>query len=105
MPSDTSSSSVTDHSVAEAAVRSALTEVGQEWGREGLGETPASFNLFETIDSFAVVELLLQTESCVEQAIGRYVPLADETVLDHEQSPLRRLDTWIDYVQGMIQRG
>lgn len=105
MPSDTLSSSVTDRSVAEGAVRAALSDVGQEWGRQGLGDSPADFNLFETIDSFAVVELLLQTESAVELAIGRYVPLADETVLDFEQSPLRRIDSWIDYVHEMIKRG
>jgi hypothetical protein len=86
-------------------VRAALAEAEREWAREGLHKSTDDFNLFETIDSFAVVELLLQTEAAVEREIGRYVPLADETVLDFEQSPLRRLGSWIDYVREMISRG
>ena len=105
MPSDTSISSATYQTAADKAVRSALAELSKEWGRDNLAAAEADFNLFETIDSFAVVELLLQTEGEVEKATGRYIPLADETVLDFEKSPLRRLDSWIAYVAGAMARG
>ena len=47
------------------------------WGRPELGALGPEDNLFEKIDSFAVVELLLETESEIEKALGRYIPLAD----------------------------
>ncbi|MWV22014.1 hypothetical protein FVE89_08370 [Methylobacterium sp. 2A] len=61
--------------------------------------------MFDRIDSFAVVELLLETESEVEKTVGRYVPLADESILDSTRSPLRRLQGWFDYVTDAVARG
>lgn len=79
-------------------VRHSLAELAREWGRPEFEDLGTDADIFEMIDSFAVVELLLQTESDLENAIGRYVPLADEQVLDAEKSPLRSLDRWIDHV-------
>ncbi|MBE7198628.1 MAG: hypothetical protein INR70_12620 [Parafilimonas terrae] len=61
--------------------------------------------MFDRIDSFAVVELLLETESEVEKTVGHYVPLADESILDSTRSPLRRLQNWFDYVADAVARG
>ena len=87
-----------DRPAAESLVRRSLAEVGREWGRPEFETVDAGLDIFEVIDSFAVVELLLQTEADLEAAIGRYVPLADEMVLDAEKSPLRSLDRWVDHV-------
>lgn len=87
-----------ERSQAEAIVRRSLTAAGREWGRPELGEASENTDIFELIDSFAVVELLLQTEADLETVIGRYVPLADERVLDADKSPLRSLHLWIDHV-------
>lgn len=87
-----------ERSNAETLVRRSLAEAGREWGRPEFENITSDADIFEMIDSFAVVELLLQTESDLEAAIGRYVPLADERVLDAEKSPLRSLDRWIDHV-------
>ena len=85
---------------AESIVRKSLAAVGREWGRPEFESVAADADIFEVIDSFAVVELLLQTEGDLEGAIGRYVPLADERVLDADKSPLRSLDRWIDHVMA-----
>lgn len=55
-------------------------------------------NVFDLIDSFSVVDLLLETESQIEVALGRYVALGDETVFDAEKSPLKRWGDWVAYV-------
>lgn len=96
--SGTSVLSNLERSGAEAVVRRSLARVGGEWGRPEFANLAADADIFETIDSFAIVELLLQTESDLEAAIGRYVPLADELVLDADKSPLRSLNSWIDHV-------
>jgi hypothetical protein len=65
-------------------------------------ELSASTNILDAIDSFAIVDLLLETEGRIEQAIGRYVPLADETIFDAEKSPLRNWADWSVYVEKRI---
>ncbi|MCJ2054904.1 hypothetical protein [Methylobacterium sp. J-070] len=75
------------------------------WGRPELGALGPEDNLFEKIDSFAVVELLLETESEIEKALGRYIPLADESILDSTRSPLLRIQNWFEYVAEAVNRG
>ena len=91
--------------VAEGVVRATLRELESEWSRSDLSDAPGSFDIFATIDSFAVVELLLRTETELETKVGRYIPLADDTVLDADKTPLRSVASWIAYVATAIDRG
>ncbi|GJE53366.1 hypothetical protein GOFOIKOB_6445 [Methylobacterium tardum] len=100
-PTSTSSRSES----AAAAARATLDRLVDTWGRPELGALGPEDDLFDKIDSFAVVELLLETESEVEKAVGRYVPLADESILDSTRSPLRRIQSWFDYVAEAVNRG
>lgn len=59
-------------------------------------------NLFELVDSFAIVSVLLESESAIEEKFGRYIPLADETIFDASKSPFLRWKEWVEYVQGKI---
>ena len=83
----------------------ALAATSAEWGRPELADLGPDADLFNQIDSFAVVELLLATEAEVEMAVGRYVPLADEKVLDASCSPLLRMSSWVDYVAKALAHG
>ena len=103
MTPPTSTSSRTES--AAAAARATLDRLVDTWGRPELGALGPEDDLFNKIDSFAVVELLLETESEVEKAVGRYVPLADESILDSTRSPLRRIQSWFDYVAEAVNRG
>lgn len=103
MTPPTSTSSRTES--AAAAARATLARLVDTWGRPELGALGPEDDLFEKVDSFAVVELLLETESEVEKAVGRYVPLADESILDSTRSPLRRIQSWFDYVAEAVARG
>lgn len=59
-------------------------------------------NLFEIVDSFAIVGVLLESESAIEENFGQYIPLADETIFDASKSPFLCWKDWVDYVQGKI---
>ncbi len=61
-----------------------------------------SSNILEAVDSFTIVDLLLETEGRLEQALGRYVPLADETIFDAEKSPLAKWSDWVAYVEKHV---
>lgn len=94
-----------DLAAAEQIVRRVLTNLAIEWSRDDLARVPLDYDLFANIDSFAVVELLLQTETEVENATGSYIPLASDAVLDADKSPLRELRKWIAYVAEAIAHG
>ncbi len=47
----------------------------------------------------AIVDLLLESESLLEDETRRYVALADETIFDAQHSPLRRWADWVAYVE------
>jgi len=59
-------------------------------------------NFYEIVDSFAIVSLLLESETAIEGKYGRYIPLADETIFDASKSPFLRWEKWVEYVQGKI---
>ena len=65
-------------------------------------ELDSSTNIIDAVDSLTIVDLLLETEGRIEQAIGRYVPLADETIFDAGESPLKNWSDWIAYVEKCI---
>ena len=60
------------------------------------------FNIFESVDSFSVVNILLESESVIENLVGKYVPLANEKTFDALNSPLLKWQNWIDYVTGIV---
>jgi hypothetical protein len=59
-------------------------------------------NVFEGVDSFAIVSLLLESEAAIETKYGKYIPLANENIFDASKSPLLRWEKWVEYVQGKI---
>jgi hypothetical protein len=86
----------------EATLRAALSEATQEVEGFDMGSLSDNTNIFEAVDSFCVVDILLGSESLLESQLGRYVPLAGETIFDAEKSPLRRWDRWVSYVESCI---
>lgn len=105
MPQVPSTSMPSETSPIEAAVRTTLDRLTEAWGKPELAGSSPETDLFEQLDSFAIVELLMETESEVERATGRYVPLANEQILDVAASPLHRYRDWITYVVETVERG
>lgn len=81
-----------------AAARAAFEGEPVDW----LNDIRDDFNLFEAVDSLAIVNLLLETEGSLESSLGRYVPLADDSIFDAARSPLLRWGTWVGYVKEKI---
>lgn len=90
---------------AERIARRALEELGTEWSHGKFHEASGHFDLFAAVDSFALVELILRTEAIIESERGRYIPLADEKIMDAQETPLRSIDRWIDHVAQAMAHG
>lgn len=57
-------------------------------------------NLFEIVDSFSIVNILLESESLLEIETGNYVTLADENMFDAEKTPFRSWSGWVAHVKA-----
>lgn len=104
MTQPTSTSMQNETGTVEAAVRTTLERLTKSWDKPELAAPESETDLFGVLDSFAIVELLMETESEVERAVGRYVPLANEKILDSTLSPLRRYRDWVAYVVETVER-
>ncbi len=83
----------------EETLKEALRRVNENVQSPGLEDVGPDTNVFDQVDSMAVVDLLLETESLLEEKTGEYVPLADDTIFDASASPLRRWSDWIAHVE------
>jgi hypothetical protein len=94
--------SATD-TTSRSIARRGIERVAEELEIEALAAIGDDFDVFGAIDSFAVVELLMTTEALLEEAAGRYVPLADEKIFDAEHTPLRSFERWAAYIEEQRQ--
>jgi acyl carrier protein len=66
-------------------------------------EITESTNIFEILDSMDVVNLIMETESLLEQELGFYIPLANEETFDAEKSPLQSYKKWLHFIFDLIK--
>ncbi len=83
----------------EETLKEALRRVNENVQSPGLEDVGPDTNVFDQVDSMTIVDLLLETESLLEEKTGEYVPLADDTIFDASASPLRRWSDWIAHVE------
>lgn len=62
-----------------------------------------STNIFEILDSMDVVNLIMETESLLEQELGFYIPLANEETFDAERSPLLSYKQWLHFIFNVVK--
>ena len=61
-------------------------------------QVTVNFNVFDVVDSFSLVNILLETEMVIENLNGKYTPLASEILFDALKSPFLKWSDWVDYV-------
>jgi hypothetical protein len=83
----------------EEWLKEALRRVNENVQAPGLDPVGPDTNVFDQVDSMTIVDLLLETESLLEEKTGEYVPLADETIFDASASPLRKWSDWVAHVE------
>jgi len=85
-----------------AALEKVAVAVATEQGVSDFSDVSEQTNLFDVLDSFSVVNLLLETEMELEKITGTYTSIADQTIFDAEKSPLLKWSSWVEYVESRI---
>ena len=88
----------------EPVLRAVLENILLSVEAPGLHPLTSDSNLYENLDSLTVVDMLLDAEMQLEQATGRYITLAGETIFDASKSPLRSWAGWVAYVEAKHAR-
>lgn len=83
----------------EPVLKEALRRVNEHVMSPVLDDVAAETNLFDAVDSMAIVDLLMESEALLEEETGNYVALAGDTIFDASASPLRRWGDWVSYVE------
>lgn len=83
----------------EQVLEEAVRRVNEHVQSPGLETLAPDTNVFDAVDSMAIVDLLLESESLLEDATGKYVALANEKMFDAGASPLLRWSDWVAHVE------
>lgn len=89
----------------EQTLRDAVEAVARDAGVGNLPAIDAATNLMDYFDSLGLLNIVMATETELETQLGRYVMLADETLMDACASPFLRFGSWCAYVRDVIGRG
>lgn len=65
-------------------------------------EIEDSTNIYDVLDSMDIVNLIMETESLLEEKLGYYLPLANEETFDAEKSPLLSYKSWLQFIFTLI---
>lgn len=84
----------------EQVLRESLKSVLEAGGSPEIRPLNKDTNLFNNLDSLAVVDMLLEVEMRLEEATGLYVTLADETIFDASKTPLSSWSGWVAFVEN-----
>mgnify|MGYP000125432706 CR=1 FL=1 len=60
-------------------------------------------NIFDLVDSFSVVNILLESEAAIEYKTGKYISLASEKIFDAINSPFLKWSNWLAYVESLLR--
>lgn len=56
-----------------------------------------------TLDSLALVNLIVATEQRIEEDFGTPISLADERAMSQEKSPFRTVETLVNYIALLLE--
>lgn len=79
-----------------------ISTLNEDWDNEVLKHITDETNIFIHIDSISLLSIIIDTESALEVELGKYVPLADEKLMDSQHSPFLSFKDWVSFVNEKI---
>jgi hypothetical protein len=81
----------------------AVSKINQDV--EVFSEIDESTEIFENLESAAILDLILELEDQLQSKLGRYIQIADEYSMDAERTPFKTLSSLIEHVRDKVSRG
>jgi len=86
----------------EKLLKEAIKEINEELEIDELENVTDDTPLFELLDSMAVLDLILEIESKLQDKYGKYIQIADETTMDATKTPFKTFKTLKEFLEGKI---
>jgi acyl carrier protein len=83
--------------------RNAIISLNEDLGIPALNHITDDTNLFELIDSMGLLNLILETEDLIEEAMDDYFQLANEDLMDAAKSCFLKFSLWKKHIQTIIE--
>jgi len=83
-------------------LKEAIKEINEDLEIKELENITDDTPLFELLDSMAVLDLILELESKLQEKYGKYIQIADETIMDSNKTPFKTFETLKEFLEGKI---
>ena len=80
-------------------VINSIKKINKNLKNKDLEEVSDSDDLFAKLDSMAILDLVLEIESSIEQHYGYYLQIADDTIMDQDKSPFRTIEKLVIFLE------
>ena len=59
--------------------------------------------IFDNMDSMGVLELIIEIENKLQMQYGKFIQIADDTIMDEQQTPFKTLSSLIEFVEIKVK--
>ena len=80
----------------------AVKSVNKELKNKDLEVISEETILFERLDSMAILDLILEIEGSIQVEYGRYIQVADDTMMDAIKTPFKTVGTLVEFIEGKV---
>ena len=80
----------------------AVKSVNKELKNKDLEVVSEETILFERLDSMAILDLILEIEGSMQAEYGRYIQVADDTMMDAVKTPFKTVGTLVEFIEGKV---
>lgn len=83
-------------------VLKAIKSVNEGLNNEELNNIDENTLLFTNLDSVAVLDLIIEIEDGLQLEYGKYIQIADDTMMDEVKTPFKTLGSLISFLENKI---
>jgi acyl carrier protein len=85
-------------------VLKAVKSVNKELKNKDLKVVSEETILFEKLDSMAILDLILEIEDNIQTEYGKYIQVADNTMMDAIKTPFKTVGTLIEFIEVKVSQ-
>ena len=82
----------------------AVKSVNKELKNKDLKVVSEETILFEKLDSMAILDLILEIEDNIQTEYGKYIQVADDTMMDAIKTPFKTVGTLIEFIEVKVSQ-
>ena len=80
-----------------------LNEVNKELKNVEFFDIKNETLIFDNMDSMAVLELIIEIENKLQMQYGKFIQIADDTIMDEVKTPFKTLSSLIEFVEIKVK--